>query len=404
MFWRSIPRATEVLGSQRTPSPVSESQNHPPPPNPPRPARPYPAPGAPAASSNARYDSVPSRTRPLLSLRKSNARLRRAAQEIIALNRSKHPHQNRPEHFSDVVEQVMAHPEKISRPKTGLKRAKSVVSLFRRCSKPREASSGGGGHDDHASPGPQSQTASLSPSSRRPSTSSLSASSVLSDSSGFDASPRRDRFAPEAATGVPNSQHTSASRDRYPEHQLEAMQLSAPGPGESLPTPWSPSWHREAPHAYEALPPAPFARTATRSLTSGSLHGKRATHNRNNVSGLVNTGNSCYLASIVQVLLATPPLEKFFLGTSGCSPSKVPARVLELTSPTAWLSDDDYLREINTANRLGSGGELAEVRNNPTPVAVGPRLTLKHSHRRLQSYARSPRVGNSARSRRRISK
>lgn len=79
-------------------------------------------------------------------------------------------------------------------------------------------------------------------------------------------------------------------------------------------------------------------------------------------------------------------------------------RVLKLTSPTAWLSDDDYLREINTANRLGSGGELAEVRNNRTPFAVGPRLTLKHSHRRLQSYARSPRVGNSARSRRRISK
>ncbi|KWU46267.1 cysteine proteinase, partial [Rhodotorula sp. JG-1b] len=58
------------------------------------------------------------------------------------------------------------------------------------------------------------------------------------------------------------------------------------------------------------------------------------------VTGLVNLGNSCYLASIVQVLLATPPLEEFFL-------------------------DDDYLREINTANRLGSGGELAEVRKQP---------------------------------------
>ncbi|KAG0667185.1 ubiquitin-specific protease doa4 [Rhodotorula mucilaginosa] len=106
------------------------------------------------------------------------------------------------------------------------------------------------------------------------------------------------------------------------------MRLSAPGPGESLPAPWS--------CAYEAPAPAPFGRSTTRSLASGSLHGKRATHNRDSVSGLVNTGNSCYLASIVQVLLATPPLEKFFL-------------------------DDDYLREINTANRLGSGGELAET-------------------------------------------
>lgn len=318
MFWRSIPRATEVLGSQRTPSPVSESQNHPPPPNPPRPARPYPAPGAPAASSNARYDSVPSRTRPLLSLRKSNARLRRAAQEIIALNRSKHPHQNRPEHFSDVVEQVMAHPEKISRPKTGLKRAKSVVSLFRRCSKPREASSGGGGHDDHASPGPQSQTASLSPSSRRPSTSSLSASSVLSDSSGFDASPRRDRFAPELdASNPPDSQHTSASHDRYPELELKAMRLSTSAPGEGLPEARPPSWHREAPYEYEVRPPALFA--DTRGAASGSLNGPRASLSRNSVTGLVNLGNSCYLASIVQVLFATAPLEKFFLGTSRCS-------------------------------------------------------------------------------------
>jgi hypothetical protein len=337
MFWRSIPRATEVLGSQRTPSPVSESQDHPPPP-PPRPARPFPPPGAPATSSNARDASGPSRARPLLSLNKSNTRLRRAAQEIIDLNRSEHP--RRPEHFSDVVEQVMAHPEKISRPKTGLKRAKSVVSLFRRYSKPRQASSGGG-HDDHASHGPQSKSASLSPRSRRSSTSSLSASSVLSDSSGFDASPRRDRFAPEAAH-VPNSAHTPASRDRYPEQQLEAMRLSAPGPGESLPAPWS--------CAYEAPAPAPFGRSTTRSLASGSLHGKRATHNRDSVSGLVNTGNSCYLASIVQVLLATPPLEKFFLGTSGCSPSKTPA-----PSPEADLPDRVAFRR-----RLPPGDQYRE--------------------------------------------
>ena len=318
MFWRSIPRATEVLGSQRTPSPVGEPD--PPPPKPPRPARPFPPPGAPADSSNAHDGSSSSRTRPLLSLRKSNARLRRAAQEVIDMNRSEH--QQRPEHFRDMVEQVMAHPEKVSRPKTGLKRAKSVVSLFRRYSKPREASSGGGGHDDQAFHGPQFRSTSPSLRSRRSSVSSLSASSVLSDSSGCDASPRRDRFVPP----VPYAsafQHTPASRDRCTEQQLEAMRLSTPVPGENPPAARPPSWRREAPCAYEAPPPAPFGHSATSSRASGSLHGQRTTQSRNSVTGLVNLGNSCYLASIVQVLLATPPLEKFFLGTCGCSPSSL---------------------------------------------------------------------------------
>lgn len=250
------------------------------------------------------------------------------------MNRSQHQH--RPEHFSDVVEQVMTHPEKISRPKTGLKRAKSVVSLFRRHSKPRESSSGGTGDSDPASHGAQPSRTSASLRTRRSSTSSLSASSVLSDSSGFDTAPHRDRFAPEESY-APASQHTPASRENYPEQQLEAMRLSTPGPGESLSAPRLPSWHREAPYAYEAPAPAPFGRSATRGIPSGSLHGQRTTHSRNSVTGLVNLGNSCYLASIVQVLLATPPLEKFFLGTSGLqSFLQTLARVPELTTPR-WL-------------------------------------------------------------------
>ena len=95
------------------------------------------------------------------------------------------------------------------------------------------------------------------------------------------------------------------------------MRLSTSAPGEGLPEARPPSWHREAPYEYEVRPPALFA--DTRGAASGSLNGPRASLSRNSVTGLVNLGNSCYLASIVQVLFATAPLEKFFLGTSRCS-------------------------------------------------------------------------------------
>lgn len=146
--------------------------------------------------------------------------------------------------------------------------------------------------------------------------SSLSASSVLSDSSGLDASPRRDRFVPPVPYASA-TQHTPTSNDKYLEQHLGAVRLSAAGPREISAVARPASLRGEAPYAYKAPPPASFERSATRSIPSGSLTGQRTTQSRNGVTGLVNLGNTCYLASIVQVLLATPPLEKFFLGTCG---------------------------------------------------------------------------------------
>ncbi|GAA5861925.1 hypothetical protein JCM3774_001352 [Rhodotorula dairenensis] len=330
MFWRSIPRATEVLGPSRSASPPVESDQPPPiPPRPPRLARalsssrspPEPIPSQPATS--------PKRAAPMLSLRKSNSRLRRLAQGVIDRNREQHP-----THLCDVVEQVMAHPERAGRPKTEIKRTKSLVSLFRRPTKPRQEEESDGETDRQlrstSRRGPQDPLHS-----HRGSTSSSSVSSVLSDSSGFETSPRHDRFEPTAPRG---------GLEAYlePQSPVPATQTY------SSPYPAAPSPHKQRSQSWQradTLTLSELARCGPCIPAASVVATRQAIASPTAVTGLINVGNSCYLASVVQALLATQPLARFFL-------------------------DDDYLREVNTTNRLGSGGQLAEAFANLSKVAA----------------------------------
>lgn len=116
MFWRSIPRATEVLGPSRSPSPTSPSAVSE--------CRTSSRQRVVDMSPNDSHSKQSDGPRRLLSIRKSNVRLRGAARAVIDSKR-----EARPPHFSDVVEEAMKQPSLLER---GLKRTKSVASLFRR--------------------------------------------------------------------------------------------------------------------------------------------------------------------------------------------------------------------------------------------------------------------------------
>ncbi|GAA5981906.1 hypothetical protein JCM10908_004661 [Rhodotorula pacifica] len=334
MFWRSIPRATEVLGSSRASPPPEEPSSPPRParsPRPLRPARPDVTRSTPSEASPKESERAPRGQKSQLSLKKSNTRLRRAAQEVMDRNR-----EDQPTSFSDVVEQVMSHPDKTSRFQKGLKRTKSVVSLFRRNRETRNESEEEGEGDTGLAHS-EVHTRCGSRQRHRPSSygSSLDASSVLSESSGLDQSPREDRFGPTSVTapspalvGYMSPPRTPGPSVAEPSRRTIDARAAARPPLKNQSSKTLPSAHSFGGSKANLLP-------ASQLTSPGGTHASPRRPLGSAVTGLVNLGNSCYLASVVQALLATPPLERFFL-------------------------DDDYAREINTANRLGSGGELAE--------------------------------------------
>lgn len=98
--------------------------------------------------------------------------------------------------------------------------------------------------------------------------------------------------------------------------------------------------------------PEPDPHREGETSSNGERHLPSESNRRGNGrSGLTNLGNSCYLASVLQALLATTPLRRFFLGQL-CF-IVYPECARSLRSP----AEGDYLNEI----RPESSGDLAKV-------------------------------------------
>lgn len=243
----------------------------------------------------------------MLSLKKSNSRLRRLAQQVIDRNRERHP-----SHLCDVVEQVMAHSGRADPPKSGIKRTKSVASLVRRSSKPRQNSEGVADAERQVDTAACRDRRRSLPS-QRFSISSSGASSALSDSSGLGTSPRSLRFVPAgpatAARARPLRSDFEAApavwsdTNGQPAHVHKGRSPAARGPTQQ---------DINARHRVTdlALPDLAISLQSTSMLAAEGCKVELPSA----VTGLINLGNSCYLASVVQALLATTPLAHFFLG------------------------------------------------------------------------------------------
>ncbi|BGP47871.1 ubiquitin-specific protease doa4 [Rhodotorula kratochvilovae] len=401
MFWRSIPRAVDVLAR-----PDAEDYPRAPPARPYRPDAPPPsAPRADSDSSDDDDEGVDGGT----SRPPSRAgAMRRAVHAVMAEERKRAP-----ERMSDVVEAAMdkerCDKEHARGGLTGLlKKRKSVVGLFKKSigrdgegdgEQPRAAS----GPPGYAPSPPSSEhdeirdarwdrrptpvTGSLlhhpldakslyvsvrrrpsRPPRRPPSPVRRMTATMYEDLPNFAPS-ARDRAVPAAMDPyerllqqniyLPRSTDGSSDDDSDSSSVLSASSRSLgssrsagssyfaappstasftlprarsppPRPQPALPV----SAYRSS--ASSAPPPRPPRPPSLALPASSSTHPSSPISPAPPYSGLVNLGNTCYLACVLQALAATEPFANFF-------------------------ANDDYLREINTTSRFGLKGQLAKA-------------------------------------------
>jgi len=357
MFWRSIPRATDVL---------ARPDNDNPPPRAPRPARP-PRTGQPALEHEGRVseDERPPPTsragpRPARSYSRPST-FRQAVQEVIDDERARHhPHET----MGDVVLAVMRQEDRKGGLARLVARRKSVVGLFRKGDGrvQRDELEGGGAlsgrrgqgtssEDDESDlddvkPGPPPPST-VSPPRPRPLPPSAALaprptpyrSTTLADRYQESSRPTRRPSPVRRSTFVAQARVTPA----------RAGSSARPPPPRRPPSPaYSPSVdpyrHLLERSAYRDVDPdesseasstgssslSPSSSSARSSLEEGPSFARRST-SASIYTGLVNLGNTCYLSSVLQALVATDALAHFFSSASFSLPVWLHARLLNLT-------------------------------------------------------------------------
>ncbi|GAA5886995.1 hypothetical protein JCM5296_005218 [Sporobolomyces johnsonii] len=318
MFWRQIPRATDVLARlDPEPQTPTQTQNSV--------AKPLPATRPPPPSAPPPNASPP--LQPPLAHKRSSSRLsfrghsamKKAVEAVMEEERQKREREG-PTTLREVVDAALAQ-------ETGKKR--SVVKLAGLLRKRKSAAN----LDDRGVPdskivpfdrSPESEDEEGRRQDERPSLdrADLTRSAALVHSP----SPTPTTFASIASERRPSqrppspSSSSSAESDELdlPPYQWPATAEPPRPAARPLPTRTAASF-LQAPHM---PPPAPLAQLPPR---------KRALLG---VTGLSNLGNTCYLSAVVLCLAATKPLADF-------------------------LASGEYRQEVNTSNRNGMKGQLA---------------------------------------------
>ena len=111
----------------------------------------------------------------------------------------------------------------------------------------------------------------------------------------------------------------------------------------------------------------PTVNRRTKPLTESQLANLAPTHGGHGkaLTGLRNLGNSCYMNSVLQCLLATAPLAKYILASY-------------------------YLEDINKTNPLGTGGRIAEE------LAILTRVAHSGNYRSVSPYEFKRTIGRFA--------
>ncbi|GAA5909250.1 hypothetical protein JCM8208_005624 [Rhodotorula glutinis] len=362
MFWRSIPRATDVLARP-------DNDNLPPrPPRPARPPRPNELVARPAErdGSASEDDDLPPTSRAAARPVRSSSRpatFRQAVQEVIDDERARHhPHET----MGDVVLAAMGQED----PKGGLARLvarrKSVVGLFRKGDgrvQPDELEGGaglngrrarGGSSEDDESDGVDVEHASPSVAPPRPrplppplapapplptpyrSTTLVAQHQETSRPPRRPSPARRSTFIAQAR----DPPHRGGSTARLPPacRPASPARLSGTDPYHNI---LERSAYRDVDEdlsseasSIRSSSPSPSSGSARSSLEEVPSFAVRPPPT-STYTGLVNLGNTCYLSAVLQALVATDALAHFF-------------------------SNDDYRDEINTTSRLGLRGALAK--------------------------------------------
>ncbi|GAA6062093.1 hypothetical protein JCM10212_002343 [Sporobolomyces blumeae] len=351
MFWRQIPRATDVLGQLDLESTSLPTRS------------PAPAQTSPPVSQRGDVEVKYESRRP--SVIDGRQEWKRAIREVQADNRHARAHPDRPlHHISDVVDAVIADNRERQAVKDASRR-KGIVRLLRRKSAAklqqqpddepdpitlakvipfmlRPDSDG----DNNDSTGEHERSSRTAPIERPRSTRRRSASSLASSSS-FSA------WAPPPNTPRQHSDgEDPMSRSSLPplppppldllERQLRNVAVTSAGS-----TPPNPS-HQSS--TVDESPPRSPSRSRSPSRPLVRLDNGPPYHRMYGLSGLANLGNSCYLSAVLQCIAATEPLSKF-------------------------LANGAFRREVNYDNPHGSNGQVA------TALSVLLRAMMSGRHR-----------------------